>query len=180
MRSRKKIIKATLAVIESAGFDGVSIAAVAETAGVSRQTVYSNFGSREELVSQALSELMIEMLGDVSARAASAQSPFEYVMELIVAGRNEVRSHPVLGRLLEVARSNPVFDTDVLERANSLSQTLLSPLAERYPEIAPRLEEIGRVSTRWSLSVILFEDDSVRTDDDLRAFLGRWLRPAME
>jgi AcrR family transcriptional regulator len=142
--------------------------------------VYSNFGSREELVSQAISGLMIEMLGDIRARAASAQSPFEYVMELIVAGRAEVRNHPVLGRLLEVVRSNPVFDTDVMERANPISQTLLSPLAEQYPEIAPRLDEIGRVATRWSLSVILFEDDYVRSDDDLRALLGRWLRPAME
>ncbi|WP_068280003.1 TetR/AcrR family transcriptional regulator [Aldersonia kunmingensis] len=180
MRSRKKIINATLSVIESAGFNGVSIAAVAEAAKVSRQTVYSNFGSREDLVSQALSELMVDILGDIRARAAAAKSPFEYVRELIVAGRLEVRTHAVLGRLLEVARDNPVFDSDVMERAKPLSQLLLAPLVEEYPDIEPRLEEIGLVATRWSMSIILFDDESVRTDDDLRDFLGRWLRPAME
>jgi hypothetical protein len=29
------------------------------------------------------------------------------------------------------------------------------------------------------LSVVLFDDDAVHTDDDLRRFLTRWLLPAM-
>lgn len=180
MRSRKKIVEATLSVIEAAGFDGVSIAAVADAANVSRQTVYSNFGSREDLVSQAFAELIVDVLGDIHARAAAAKSPYEYVRELIVAGRVEVRTHAVLGRLLEVARDNPVFDGDVMERSKSISKLLLAPLVAEHPDIEPRLEEIGLVATRWSLSIILFDDESVSTDDDLREFLDRWLRPAME
>ncbi|MBM4517622.1 TetR family transcriptional regulator [Rhodococcus hoagii] len=54
MRSRKKILDATLGLIGSAGFEGVNIAAVAAAAGVTRQTVYSIFGTREDLVSHAI------------------------------------------------------------------------------------------------------------------------------
>ncbi|WP_435530336.1 TetR/AcrR family transcriptional regulator [Prescottella equi] len=74
MRSRKKILDATLGLIGSAGFEGVDIAAVAAAAGVTRQTVYSIFGTREDLVSQAIAGLAVEVLGDVDARLAATQS----------------------------------------------------------------------------------------------------------
>ena len=56
MRSRDSILEAAREVIGRAGFGGVTIAAVAKQANVSRQTIYSIFGSREELVSEAVAE----------------------------------------------------------------------------------------------------------------------------
>lgn len=74
MRSRKKILDATLALIGSAGFEGVDIAAVAAAEGVTRQTVYPIFGTREDLVSQAIAGLAVEVLGDIRARLTAGQS----------------------------------------------------------------------------------------------------------
>ena len=50
MRSRQKVLNATLRLIEDGGFEGVNVAAVASAAGVSRQTVYSIFAGPEDAV----------------------------------------------------------------------------------------------------------------------------------
>ncbi|MFC9786695.1 TetR/AcrR family transcriptional regulator [Rhodococcus sp. NPDC127528] len=179
MRSRKKILNATLELIESAGYGGVTVAAVAQGAGVTRQTVYSIFGTREELVSQAVSGLVVQVLGDIRARLDAADSAFEYVAELIVAGRAAVRDHPVLTTLLEAEHGNPLFDAGMIARARPIARELLSPLGERVPNLQPSLDDVVEIALRLGISVILFEDEAVRTDGDLRAFLARWLQPAM-
>lgn len=179
VRSRKKILDATLGLIASAGFEGVNIAAVAAAAGVTRQTVYSIFGSREDLVSQATAGLLVQVLGDIRARVERAGSPVEYVVELIVAGRAAIRDEPVLGALLHAERGNPLFDPGMIARAKPIAHELLSPIIERDPALAPRADDIVEIALRLGLSVVIFDDEAVHTDDDLRRFLTRWLRPAM-
>ncbi|MFC9356361.1 TetR/AcrR family transcriptional regulator [Rhodococcus sp. NPDC057014] len=179
MRSRRKILDATLELIASDGFEGVTIAAAASGAGVTRQTVYSNFGSREELVSQAISGLAVEVLGGIHSRLDATDTTCEYVVELIVAGREAVRTHPVLAALLQAERGNPVFDTGMMSRAKPVARELLAPLAERDPGVESSLDDIVEIALRLALSVVLFDDDAVHADDDLRSFLTRWLLPAM-
>ncbi|AII07210.1 MULTISPECIES: TetR/AcrR family transcriptional regulator [Rhodococcus] len=179
MRSRRKILDATLDLIASDGFEGVTIAAAAHGAGVTRQTVYSNFGSREELVSQAIAGLAVEVLGGIHSRSNATDTACEYVVELIVAGRAAVRAHPVLATLLQAERGNPVFDTGMMSRAKPVARELLAPLVERDPGVESSLDDIVEIALRLALSVVLFDDDAVHADDDLRRFLTRWLLPAM-
>ncbi|MDJ0394843.1 TetR/AcrR family transcriptional regulator [Rhodococcus sp. G-MC3] len=178
MRSRRKIIDATSQLIEHGGFDAVNIAAVAETAGVSRQTIYSIFGTRNELVSQTVAEITLAVVKEIRARLDATDTPFEYLVELVVAGRAAVRTHPVMMALLQVGDANPLFDPDMMDRASSVTAALLQPLIDREPNL-PDLKEIATVIMRMGLSIILFEDEYVRSDDDIREYLTRWLLPAM-
>ncbi|TQF66261.1 TetR/AcrR family transcriptional regulator [Rhodococcus spelaei] len=179
MRSHGKILDATLGLIGSGGFEAVSIASAAHAAGVTRQTVYSIFGSREELVSQAMAGHMTEVARGLQAGLAAARNPCEYVVELIVACRSSVRTDPVLITLLRSESSNPLFDSGAVGRAKAVARTLLAPLVELYPEVRPRFDDIVEISVHLGLSAVLFDDDALRSDDDLRAFLTRWLAPAM-
>ena len=180
MRSRHKILEATRALIAEQGFDGVNIAAVAHAAGVSRQTIYSIFGSREELVSSAIADLTVHVLGDIHARVDTIDTSIAYVVELIVAGRSAVRDDPLLALLLQAQQGNPVFDTGMMSRAKPVTREFLSPLAARDPHVAENLDNIVEIALRLGLSVVLFDSDAVHTDDDLRQFLTMWLRPALE
>ncbi|MFC0454852.1 TetR/AcrR family transcriptional regulator [Rhodococcus jostii] len=179
MRSRRKILDATLGLIERDGFEGVTIAAAANAAGVTRQTVYSNFGSREELVSRAIAGVAVEALAGIHSRLNATETTCEYVVELIVAGRAAVRAHPVLATLLQAERGNPVFDTGMMSRAKPVARELLAPLVERDPSVESSLDDIVEIALRLALSVVLFDDDAVHTDGDLRSFLTRWLLPTM-
>lgn len=179
MRSRRKILDATLELIRSDGFDGVTIAAVAQAAGVTRQTVYSIFGSREELVSQAIAGLAVEVVGGIRSRLDATDTPFELVVELVVASRAAVHADPVLAALLQAEQGNPLFDAGMMRRAKPVARELLSPLVDRYPDTQTYLDDIVEILVRLGLSVIMFDDEAVHADDDLRRFLTRWLLPAM-
>lgn len=179
VRSRKKILDATLRLIGSGGFEGVNIAAVAAAAGVSRQTVYSIFGTREDLVSQAIAGLLGQVLGDIRARVETASSAVEYIVELVVAGRAAIRAVPVLGALLHAGEGNPLFDPGMIARAKPIAHELLSPIVELEPALADRMDDVVEITLRLGMSVVIFDDETIHTDDDLRRFLTRWLRPAL-
>ncbi|WP_280370044.1 TetR/AcrR family transcriptional regulator [Nocardia wallacei] len=179
MRSREKILAATIGLIRNGGFEKVSIAAVASAAQVTRQTVYSNFGSLETLTSQALAGVAAAAMADIRTHLGSARTPTEYVVEMIVAGRAMVRADPVLALLVSADRSNPLFDTEMMTRALPVVREMLAPLARIDPELERTVGDIAQIAYRLALSVVLFDDESIHSDDDLRAFLTRWLSPAL-
>lgn len=180
MRSRQKVLNATLRLIEDGGFEGVNVAAVASAAGVSRQTVYSIFGSREEVVSQAVASLVLEILGGIRVRLESAGSVAEFATEMIVSGRGAFRSNPVLAALLVAEQGNPVFDYGMIARAKPVAKQFFVSLVDRGMVDEHYLDEIVEITVRLGLSVIVFDSDAVRTDELLREFLGKWLEPALE
>lgn len=180
VRSRKKILEATRSVIGDAGFEGVTIASVAQHAGVTRQTVYSIFGSREELVSQAVSEYLAGLFGELNERAASANSAVDYVVDLIVESSRLVRSDPFLAVLLRMDRSNPLFDPGALARAKQFAEGCLRPLIEREPALAASVGDIAEMAVRLGLSAVCFDDPATQGEQELRSFLERWLRPGID
>ncbi|WP_067668642.1 TetR/AcrR family transcriptional regulator [Nocardia miyunensis] len=179
MRSRRKILDATLGLIASEGFGSVNIAAAAHAAGVTRQTVYSNFGTREDLVSQAVADLLLRTLTDIRTRLDAIDNAAEYVVELFVAGRAIIRDDPILAGLVRAEPGNPIFDTDMIARAKPIAQELLRPLTKLDPALEPELDSFAQLAIRVGLGVVLFDDPDIESDEDLRRFIVRWVVPAL-
>ena len=179
MRSRKRILDATLDLIGCNGFEGITIASVAQAAGVTRQTVYTNFGSREEVVSKAMVSRLTEVATEIQRELTSAADPCEYLVELIVACRGAVRSDPVLTALLRSETNNPLFDDGAVTRAKVVARVLLQPIGELFPNVVDRIDDFAEIAVHLGLSVVCFDDAALRDDDDLRAFLTRWLAPGI-
>ena len=177
MRSREPILDATREVIGDAGFDGVTIAAVAKRAGVSRQTVYSIFGSREELVSQAISERLTSLFGAVSDLQSSATTPLDLLVEILVVTRGHILGDPLLRTLTLAGGSNPIFDPGAAERARRCARSLLVPATEQFPQLVPRLDFFSDVGVHMGWSVLCLDSPETRSDADLRTFLRTWLGP---
>ncbi|MFC6981610.1 TetR/AcrR family transcriptional regulator [Microbulbifer taiwanensis] len=57
MRSRQKILAAAEQVFLRSGFPGATMDEVAATAGISKQTVYAHFGSKETLFIQVVESI---------------------------------------------------------------------------------------------------------------------------
>lgn len=180
VRSRDSILDATRAVIGRAGFGGVTIAAVAKQAEVSRQTVYSIFGSREDLVSQAVSERLTMLTGAFTDVLDAATTPLELVVEIVVVGRHCILDDPLLRVLTLGGGSNPIFDPGSAERARQYAVALLVPAAERFPQLAGRLDLVAEVGVHVGWSVLCLDSPEARSDDDLRTFLTTWLAPLLE
>ncbi|MDV6304398.1 TetR/AcrR family transcriptional regulator [Rhodococcus cerastii] len=180
MRSKQKILDATLGLIAESGFEGVTIAAVARAAGVTRQTVYSIFTTREDVISEAMVGLIVEVLGGIREKADQAETPTEFIVETIVAARNLIRREPVLNSLLRSGNANPLFDADMMDRALPVVRQFLDGYVERNPGFdSGQFDGIDGVIVRVGLSVILFDDPSIHEDDGLRHYLERWLIPVL-
>ena len=181
MRSRETIIRAALGLIEREGFAAVNVSSVAAAAGVSRQTVYSIFGSREEMVSQAVLTVAVELLEEVTAALDQTDSTSAYVVELIVGARREARRQPVLNALLQAERGNPLFDEGMMGRARPVAANLLAPLVARDSSLTDPdwFGAVVEIVTRLGLSVVLFDSEVTRTDTELHRFLSQWLEPGL-
>lgn len=179
MRARERILEAAAALAERSGFDAVNVAAVAAEAGVSRQTVYANFGSRTELLNEAIVRITSEVVDRIQAQVADVTEAGERLVEFVVALRAEFRRQRVLGALLFPAGGSPLFDEDVFAQAKPLAARWLAPMLTGEPGLAARFDDVLEIVMRFGLSVLLFNSDTVRTDDDLRGFLRRSLVPAL-
>ena len=133
MRSRGKIIDATLELVQTSGFDGVTIAAVAESAGVSRQTVYSIFGTREDLVSQSVAHLTLMAMEDIQAHAAATDNPTDFLIELVMAGRHFARTTPVLKAMFQADQGSDLLGLSAHPNREQLRERLSIFSAYRVP-----------------------------------------------
>jgi TetR/AcrR family transcriptional repressor of bet genes len=83
-QTRQKLIEATMAVIASEGFSGVTMAKVAEKAGLSRGIGNFHFQSKEQLLLETLHTLYMEFEdGWRNAVADAGSSPVEQLKDLI-------------------------------------------------------------------------------------------------
>lgn len=179
MRSRDIILEATRTVIGEAGFDGVSIAAVARHAGVSRQTVYSIFGTREDLVSQAISDRLTTLSGAFADLLAAADTPLALMVEILVQARDRIHNDPLLRVLTLSGGSNPIFDPGAAQRARDYAAQLIAPAVTRFPQLEPHLDFLADIGVHVGWSVLCLDDSRSRPDPELRAFLTTWLAPVM-
>ncbi|MFI7586910.1 TetR/AcrR family transcriptional regulator [Spongisporangium articulatum] len=177
MRSAQRILDAAVRMIEEDGFENVNVVAVAKAAGVSRQTVYTIFGSREDLVGQAMAVVAFDLFKDVRAGLPSDLPPGELLIELVVMARRVVRGHPALSRLLTPGADSPFFEPRAIERALPLAGAFFREALDGLPGLdeADALELIVRIV----FSVLLMDSPAVHEDDDLRTSLRRWVLPLL-
>ena len=122
------ILQATLALLAERGFQATTIEAIADRAGVGRNTIYRRWSSKEELIADALHELTsdldVEDAGDLHARL------LERIRDLV-----RLFSDPLFGRILpgvmgELQR-NPTFARVYAERVvQPRRQALVNLLTE--------------------------------------------------
>ena len=99
-RTAEALLAAARAIIEEDGFDSLTMAAVAERAGVSRRAVYLHFDSRAELLAALLLHLgEAEELGTSLQRVWDSPDSLSALDEW---ARHLARAHP---RILLIARA---------------------------------------------------------------------------
>jgi AcrR family transcriptional regulator len=100
---REQLIDAALAVILAQGYEGVSIEAIARTAGVTRPVVYDHFPNLARLL-RALVEreerYSLEQLEEVVPAEPDPEAPVELLAASVRRFLDAVRSRPATWRLI--------------------------------------------------------------------------------
>jgi AcrR family transcriptional regulator len=143
-RTREALVKAARELIEEEGFDAVTLAAVADRAGVSHRALYLHFASRSDLLTT-----VYRYLGEAEDLATSRAKVWECgnaVSALEEWAHHIARSHP---RILAVSRA--------IERARTTDQDAadLWRLTMRNWYVSCRrladwLADEGRLASPWT------------------------------
>jgi len=139
-RTRARLLKAASAML--AAPDGISLDAVAKRAGVTRLTVYNQFGSRRALL-EAVFDDMAERGGLHRIREAMAKTDPQVALQQIVLIFCDFWSvhRGALWRLHAASATDPEFEESLRAR-NQRRRHLLSVLVDRMIEGGAKSPEV--------------------------------------
>ncbi|MFG3341692.1 TetR/AcrR family transcriptional regulator [Glycomyces sp. NPDC048151] len=142
-RTRAALLEAIFAIVESQGFEGLTMNAVADRAGVSRRAIYLHFRSRADLI-PALHDYAVEHLGLVDSleRIWEQETPEavldEWARHLT---RVNLRAKGVHRAIRNTRHSDPAvadYQRGVAERQRQNCRVVVE-----------RLERAGRLDPQW-------------------------------
>lgn len=172
----ERIVDAAVECLIDVGWEKTTVSEVAVRAGLSRPTVYSYFGSRDDLlfaVSTAAAQRISAQLTAVAA--AGTNSGAEFVVESVVTVVMEYRRDPAAS-LLGLIRPGEVLAANAVE----VSRVALLPLLNWEPQVADELDEIAETVMRFVVSLMVDDGSRCQTDEGLRAYLYRRLIPSLQ
>jgi AcrR family transcriptional regulator len=165
--TRERILDAALAAAADHGLARLSIGTVARYAGVSRQTVYRYFGSRDGLVTAAILREEAAFLAAVADAAARHPDVRPALEAAIGAALRAARAHPLLDRLLatEPEALLPFLTTGAGPVLSAARPAIEALLAERLPHLSPAtLRRAADATSRLLVSYTINPPDDA-TDD---------------
>lgn len=143
-RTAAALLRAARELIEQDGFAALTMAAVAERAGVSRRAVYLHFATRTELLAA-----LYHSLGETDDLARSLQAVWDCpdaVTALTEWAEHIARSHPrILGVLRAIERAR-TGDPDAAE----LWQTAQGNWLKGCRRLMRWLADDGRLAPQWT------------------------------
>lgn len=185
VEARSRILTATRARLAATG--STSTSEIADVLGVTRQTVYRYFPTTEDLLDaaamEAVAELQdqlvkhaVERLADGSSDAADA------VVEVVAYVYEHLRDDPALNRLVAPGRISRTVAGLTAPSSIALGGKLLAGFGIDWARFGltedERLEMVEHL-LRLLQSFVLDPGDPARTGDELRAYLRRWVAPAL-
>ncbi|WP_420109057.1 TetR/AcrR family transcriptional regulator [Mycolicibacter arupensis] len=175
----RRIIDAAVELVAETG-SAVSLADVAGSLGVIRQTVYRYFPTADALMRAVAIASVDDFLDRLTEHVRGIHDPADALAEGAVYTLDAVGRSPHLGVMLSTS------STHNREMASEQAQAFGMRMIERfdvdwreygYDEAA--LRELVEFALRVMLSFIVAPDDPARSPDELRRYLRRWLGEAV-
>jgi AcrR family transcriptional regulator len=144
-RTVEALLTATRAIIENDGFESLTMAAVAERAGVTRRAVYLHFAGRAELLAELLRHLgQAEELGVSLQRVWDSPDSLAALNEW---ARHLARAHP---RIMPIARA-----VDQVRRVDPDAAAMRAEIMRRWRlgcrRLMTWLDDEGHLAAPWTV-----------------------------
>jgi AcrR family transcriptional regulator len=177
----QRIVATAVRLIAESGSD-VSIAEVAESVGVIRQTVYRYFPTAEALMHAAAVASVDGFLDRLAETVQGISDPAEAMTEGVLFALEEVRHTPHLGILLSEPYRNAHTPALASDEAQAFGMQMITRFDvdwthNGYDETA--LRELVEFTLRTMLSFFVAPNEPSRSPEDLRRFIKRWLGGAI-
>lgn len=186
-QTRQRVLDAAAMLFEERGFNGASVAAIAERAGVSEETVYARFQNKRTLLGELVGRAVRG--GDPrpvpeqdGPRALAATTDQHEQLRLFAADivlRLE-RAAPIVAIVSGAARSEPEL-ADLLAQLHAVRLKNLAVLVDALAANAPlRLPADQAVETVWALTSPELHQLLVRVRGWTRHRYTHWLAESLD
>jgi len=169
---KEEIVQAALAVVGSKGLRALTIAAIADSAGMSEANIYRHFRGKDEIYAALAEFIGAAVMGKAATVAAGSKKPLEKLQVIFFSHIALVAEHPGIPRFvfsddLHMGHRG-VADTLAL-RIGSYVETIAGVIAagiaegEFKPGLSPRetaltlLGIIQFTALRWTMGQASFE-----------------------
>lgn len=179
--ARSRLLDAARRCFERFGVEKTTIADIAAEVGVTRRTVYRYFESSDELLRAAFALAAGGIVERMLAHARHYRQPGVRLIEAMLFLLRELPADPRLGPLVKPGRDggradrsmSSVVTMEVSHRALRAVNKDWSPLTAR------EVDELAELILRLLRSFLSDPGTRPRSEAQLRAFLKRWLLPAV-
>ncbi len=113
---KEEIVQAALKVVGSRGIRALTIAAIADVAGMSEANIYRHFSGKDEIFSALAEFIGSSVMGNAATIAAGSRSPLEKLEIIFNSHIGIIAEHPGVPRF--------VFSEDVLLGHPDVAKTL--------------------------------------------------------
>ena len=177
--ARERLLEAAARCVARDGLPALSMAAVAEAAGVSRPTVYRYFADRGALLEATLFFAGRSLADSIGERLRRHASPAEKAVEAMLFVHGAIPRDPVLGALwsatlLDASAVAGITRRSAVGWARQAVKELVQAAGWRDEEADEAVETMLRM-----LLSLLAAPEPRRSEAELRAFLTRRLVPAL-
>jgi AcrR family transcriptional regulator len=177
--ARERLLEAAARCAARGGLAGLSMAAVAEEAGVSRPTVYRYFADRRALLEATLFYAGRSLAGALGEQLRRHATPAEQAVEAMLFARAEILRDPVLGALWSATVLDAFSVAGITRRsAVDWSRHALKDLVQAAGWGREEADEAVETMLRMLLA-LLAAPEPRRDEAELRGFLARRLLPAL-
>ncbi|MGW6024255.1 TetR/AcrR family transcriptional regulator [Streptomyces sp. NPDC055099] len=180
--ARQRIVDATARCIDRHGAAKTTLSDVAAELGVTRQTVYRHFGRISDIIGEVAAQGAESFVDLMIAHLQGITDPAEAVVEGMVFCVRTIPAEPRLSLLLQLD------DTNAFGRGTTTQQTITygAEMLRRFPVDWTTagiedddLKGLAEIIMRLLASLLQHPGRPPHDEEGLRAFLTRWLAPAL-
>lgn len=176
-----RILAAAGKAIDERGAD-FSIADVARTLGVTRQTVYRYFPSTDALLVAAAVHAASDFLDRLAAHVKGVTDPVEAVTESIATSLEWLPQDKHIGLLVAPGRANAHTESVTSDVAVDFARAMLHKMDVDWADVGytdAELDELAEHLLRIIQSFVIDPGRPPRTGEALRGYLTRWVGSAV-
>ncbi|OMC04505.1 TetR family transcriptional regulator [Mycobacterium sp. NS-7484] len=176
----RRIIDAARQAIDARGT--VSVSEVAQSLGVTRQTVYRYFPTQESLMAATAMSAVDGFLDRLAAELGSITDPSEAVVEGIAYTVEQIPHDRYLGLVLQPGKASAFTAGVTSDVAVEFGKSIVQRFDIDWSAAGfdgQKLDELVEFMLRTLQSFIVDPGGPARRDAGLRTFLREWIAPAV-
>lgn len=179
--ARKRIIDTASRLVDQRGAPQTTVSDIADALGITRRTVYRYFAGTDELFT-AVAEVALGSFVAQTGRLVADLDATSQLVEVVAYIIERLPHEPHLALLLANDRSNmfsrAMLTPDVIARSRGILQR--AQIDWNHFGFDDRtMDELVEFLLRFIQSMVIAPPDPPRSSAELRAYVHRWIGPAL-